>query len=75
MAQARIVIELADGVGYQLDSKEWLELNGGKGGGYHRCTVVCEAADGSVDAPPSRCVGGPVLVLAEELLRSHVRSL
>ena len=41
----------------------------------HRCTVVCEAADGSVDAPPSRCVGGPVLVLAEELLRSHVRSL
>jgi hypothetical protein len=59
------------GVGNQLDSKEWLEL----GGGCHRCTVVCEAADGSVDAPPSRCVGGPVLVLAEELLRSHVRSL
>ena len=45
------------------------------GGGFHRCTVVCEAADGSVDASPSRCVGGPVLVLAEELLRSHVRSL
>ena len=54
------------GVGYQLDSKEWLEL----GGGCHRCTVVCEAADGSVDAPPHRCAGGPVLVLAEELLRS-----
>ena len=64
------------GVGHQLDSKEWLELGGGHaGGGCHRCTVVCEAADGSVDAPPSRCVGGPVLVLAEELLRSHVRSL
>ena len=55
------------GVGYQLDSKEWLELGGG---GCHRCTVVCEAADGSVDAPPHRCAGGPVLVLAEELLRS-----
>jgi len=60
------------GVGYQLDSKEWLELGGG---GCHRCTVVCEAADGSVDAPPHRCAGGPVLVLAEELLRSIAGSL
>ena len=51
------------GVGYQLDLDK---LRGGN----HRCTVVCEAPDGSVDAPPHRCVGGPVLVLAEELLRS-----
>ena len=51
------------GVGYELDKLK-------VGGGNHRCTVVCEASDGSVDAPPHRCVGGPVLVLAEELLRS-----